>query len=112
MDREVGSRDDVDLKTQTPDYNSRLRLLNPDVEWDGPSQDPSPSDVCLLSAPPQTSASSSDDPDLEDPRSWAEEVFARCKPEEVEAMTMSGWSQPSTYLVSAVDTDASWYIYY
>jgi len=105
LDREVGSRDDVELKTQTPDYNSRLRLLNPDVEWDGPSQDPSPSDVCLLSAPPQPPVPDGDDPDLEDPRSWAEEVFARCKPEEVEVMAMSGWSNSSTFIVSAVDTD-------
>eukprot|EP01050_Picozoa_sp_SAG11_P013136 SAG11_NODE_1515_length_4766_cov_3.591172_4_plen_172_part_00 len=32
-------------------------------------------------------------------------VFARCTPEEVEVMSMSGWSNPSTFIVSAVDTD-------
>ena len=38
IDKEMGSRDDVDLDVLTPD-STTPPLVKPDLQWDGPAQD-------------------------------------------------------------------------
>ena len=100
IDKEVGARDDVDLKTVTPDYNSKLKLLDPDVFWDGPANDPEPNEIYLLSAPELVVVEGAD-PDPEDPRNWTSDVFTRCGREDCEILTAEGWAPPQQFLVTS-----------
>ena len=99
IDEMVGHRDDVKLISLTPDDTSKLRLINPDISWDGPSHDREVGEVCVLTMPRPPSDAEDNELGIFE---WASNVFLQCESSEADVYIDGGWQTPEVYVVNHV----------